>query len=50
MDVLGIQPDTPSAEIPVNIKGTDFSLEVLSEKLNEISEIDRQKLSKIMQK
>ena len=50
MEVAGIEPDTPCPETLVNIKDSEFSPEVLTEILTEISETDRQMLTRIVEK
>ena len=50
MEVAGIEPDTPCPETLVNIKDSEFSPEVLTEILTEISETDRQMLTRIVQR
>ena len=46
VEVARIEPETPCSETPVNIKGSDFSPEALTE----ISGTDRQILSRIIQR
>lgn len=50
MEVAGIEPEAPCTETLVNIKDSEFSAEVLTEILTEISETDRQMLTRIVEK
>ena len=50
MEVAGIEPDTPCAEIPLAIKDSEFSVEALIKILTNISGTDRQMLTQIVQR
>ena len=50
MEVAGIEPEKPCAETSVNIKDSDLSGKALTEILTEISEADRQMLTRIAQR
>ena len=50
VEVAGIEPDTPCAETPVSIKGSEFPVEALIKILTEISGTDRQILARIVER
>jgi hypothetical protein len=50
VEVAGIEPDTPCAETPVSIKGSEFPVEALIKILTEISGTDRQMLAQIVER
>ncbi|OUU29168.1 MAG: hypothetical protein CBC04_00265 [Verrucomicrobia bacterium TMED44] len=50
MEVAGIEPETPCPKILVTMQDSEFSVEVLTEILTEISGADRQMLTRIVQR